>query len=257
MELKKLKIENGMILSKDILKNISEFSIDLVEIVNKNKSDGVISGCEITVQNGMIEVEKGIVKYNGELYFLKEKNFLDLENVEGRNIIVITFNEFVETKDFSVSSFEISIKNGYEAEENEIELGRFNLKKGAELRYEYSQMADFDTEYNIINIKNVKYSCENIKGTLHPLIMKVFAERAFAKKSIDALEASFSVEILNNLIIKRNLIEKFVMAKLKLDKKGCTNIELFEYLVKISKMDSDVRDRNDNKPFQRERIIVD
>jgi hypothetical protein len=115
-----------------------------------------------------------------------------------------------------------------------LELGRFKLREGATLRAIYNQFSDFATEYNTINIINVKYANLN-KYTLHPLIVRNFANKLLQESEGDYLDIAFSMSSLNSRIANRDVIINYLSRKLNLVRKDYTNLDIYKYMQRVIK----------------------
>lgn len=74
--------------------------------------------------------------------------------------------------------------------DNEFELCRFNLRKGAQLRYQYKDLADLETEYDTVNLIHASWS--GLRGmSLSPVITNYFAETVLESKDSQPEDRAF------------------------------------------------------------------
>ncbi|MCL1924406.1 MAG: hypothetical protein FWF50_02355, partial [Defluviitaleaceae bacterium] len=222
------------ILKIEMLENLRDFPRSLLEINIHDLSDGIVKGFFPTVSENTITFSKGIVKYNGQVYLFNPFT-LNYSATEDEVAILLTFGETEENKDYStmpVSAGIHLISEQILGFPNVIELGKFKLKTGAYLRSDYQDLYDFTTEYNTINIVNVKYAGYK-EHTLSHLILKYFARAVVNARSENPLDISFSMLCLNSERIERETILSYIAYRLEEELTPVSNNELHEKLVKV------------------------
>lgn len=247
---------SGTILKKEMLENLRDYPRDFADIYYRDMSFGIISGCSINIEGYEIIVNEGILKYNGNLYSLKEKTVIPYENFSKEMILKIRFFDKETDSGFIKYGSEIFLDEDPNLYENQMELCRFKLKEGAKLRENYVDFADLSTEYNTVNILNVKYS-GNGNETLHPKIIKSFGESLLKSGAKEYEDLVFAMIALNSKLVERVLILEYVNKKIGLDKKGYGNFDLYKALLRIYK---NLKDGKKQEPINRNRpnvILVD
>lgn len=247
--------KKGSILKKEMLENLKSFPRDFSEIYYKDFSEGIISGCDLNVEEYNIVVSRGIIKHNHKLYILDKDYKISYENFIGELILKIVFLD--ERIDNSFSYFESKIELSPELilANNEMELCRFKMKEGAKLRENYIDFSDFSTEFNTLNIINTKYSSYN-SHTLHPKLIKNFA-KFLIQKSTDSEDYIFSILCLNSNIIQKEVVLQYINKKVALEEIELSNDEIYKILNKIYK---NIKDGKKIEVIKRQRpniILVD
>lgn len=247
--------KKGSILKKEMLENLKNFPRDFSEIFYEDFDEGIISGCNISIDAFDIIVSRGIIKHNNRLYLLDKDYRISYENISNEVMLKITFLD--ERVDNSFSYFESKIELSSEIflSSNEMELCRFKMKEGARLREKHVDFSDFSTEFNTLNLINTKYSSYS-SYTLHPKIIKTFA-RFLLQKSTDSEDYVFSMLCLNSNIIQREILIKYINKKLSLEKTSLSNNEIYEMLNKIYR---NIKDGKKSEVTKRQRpnvILVD
>lgn len=232
IEIKYPFFKKDRILKIEMLENIRDFPRDILDIYNENLSDGIVCGFIPSVDKEIITFSKGITKYNGSLYLLSKSISVSYCETESDTMIKINFYDETQDSDYKTTYIEIEIDDNINILDNQQELGRFKLKRGAFLRSNYQDLYDFTTEYNTINIVNVKYAGYK-ESTLNPLILKYFAEESFKYKIQNNIDLSFCMLCMNNEKIERKVIYNYISYRLDEDINSLTNIEIHNNLVKI------------------------
>ena len=231
-EIKYPFFKKGRILKIEMLENLRDYPRDILDVYNEYLSDGIICGLMPKVDKDMITFSKGIVKYNGELYVINAPTSITYGETEVEVIIKLNFHDELRDNDYKTQYINIEIDPNLEIQDNQIELGRFKLKRGAYLRSEYQDLYDFTTEYNTINIVNVLYSGYG-RPTLSNMILKYFAKEALSTRTQNHMDVTFSMLCLNSSRIEREVIYNYVSFKLNEEIVELGNEKLHSKLVKI------------------------
>ncbi|WP_018249133.1 hypothetical protein [Orenia marismortui] len=248
--------KRGNILKKGMLENLRDYPRNFLNLYFNDYSDGIISGCDILIEDDYLCINQGIIKFNGLIYIMDQFYKINYSNTNKEVLIKVKFFEAEDSRDYKNYSSEILLDENLKLADDEFELARFKLREGAKLRANYSSFADFDTEYNTINIINVAYSNHG-QSTLHPLIVSNFAKEILARTSDDSLDLVFAMECLNSRAVNRDLMISYVSKKLALAKEEYSNLELYKYMKKIIKSLSYAKEDKRNSPRRQSKIIVD
>ena len=87
-------------------------------------------------------------------------------------------------------------------------------------------------DYNLLEIINTKYSARNKRGTLHPKMLKLFAEDAMVKDNLDMMDISFISNCLSGFVERENIIF-YIKYKLDLLEDDFENEEIYYKLLEI------------------------
>ncbi|WP_234414354.1 DNA and RNA helicase [Paenibacillus sp. CAA11] len=194
-----------------MLENLRDFPRDLANIHFQNLSDGIVEGTEITVQDKVLTVSPGIIKFRGDLYLLKDKTEIPYEATGRLLVLKIAFRPGTSSPDFDESTGKIILEDTV-PNDQELELARFKLKEGATLRSSYLDFADMVTEYNTLNIVNAAYA-GNRQGTLSPLIFNRFAQEMLVSGSSDPMDLMFALLCLNQGTIEREVAQQYLSTR--------------------------------------------
>lgn len=69
--------EKGSVLTQEMLEALKGYAVDLGNLSYTGYSDGILSGCQVTMSGNMLYIHKGMLIYGQRLYFLsKEMNIV-------------------------------------------------------------------------------------------------------------------------------------------------------------------------------------
>ena len=119
---------------------------------------------------------------------------------------------------------------------NEMEMGRFKLKKGSSLRTSYKDFGDMKTEYDTVNLIHVNRSAR-YAPTLSPEITTHFAREAFPYLNGHSLDDAFCTACLQTgEPLSRELITRYICNRLEWDYKEMDNLSLHRGLAEALDM---------------------
>ncbi|HEY8464242.1 MAG TPA: DNA and RNA helicase [Bacillota bacterium] len=247
----------GRILKTEMLENLRDFPRDFLDIYYQSYSNGVIAGAGLIVGANTLTVTRGIIKYNGKIYLLREPYETPYYNTNLEMVVKVHFFEPTVGSDFTTAKTKISIDEVNTLGPQELELGRFKLREGAQLRSDYKDFFDFNTEFNTINIIQVEYAGVG-KSTLAPLLLKYFASVVIKSNTTNVYDIAFAMECLNQERVERDLIIYYLAQRQGIPVKDYSNKEIYRYLTLIVKeLGSGVRRNTDQRQKRPGRIVVD
>lgn len=248
----------GRTLKIEMLEQLRDFPRDFINILLEQYSDGIITGCELSVNNHYLVIAKGIVKHGGTLYMLKESCSVAYESTNTTVMLKIRFLDETKNNDFIRSGTEIFIDDDLDIKTDELELCRFKAKTGARLRVDYINFEDMSTEYDTVNLINSPFAAP-AKSSLSPSILKTFAKEAFKYPITNALDAAFCMQCLQTQeTLNREMIQNYLSARLRQELREYSNEEIYKYLLQILGDISQGRERSQgNRSFGGRSIMVD
>ncbi|MCI8805824.1 MAG: DNA and RNA helicase [Clostridiales bacterium] len=255
-ELKYPYFKKDRILKIEMLENMRDFPRDMLDIYCFGLTDGIVCGFEPEVDKNKITFSEGITKFKGKVYLIGESVTLDYGETDSDVMIKLCFGEKIRDKDYETTPIDFIIDRDMKVSDNQQELGRFKLKKGAYLRSDYQDLYDFTTEYNTFNVVNVKYA-----GIEEPAInidmLRYFAKEALNAVPKDIYDVSFCMQCLNSTRVEKSVIYSYLNYKLNENISYMSNKDIHNNLVNILddiKRESSRKIRN--RPFS-DKIIVE
>ncbi len=250
--------KRGNVLDKLALDLLRDNPLEILSLMYKNKSDGIISGFDLKVdqENREITITKGIVKCNDELFFLNEDYKINMPIVEDTYILKLKIESNIEDKKYYIRKGEFALETDFKLNPNEIEITRFITREGAELRNNYQNFHDLRRDFNLLEIINTKYSSNNILGTLHPTITRLWGLGVCKKNNLDIFDVNFYLLCLQT-IVERESIIAYINIKCNLNNDDYTNEELYMYLLQILNELGNEREITEKKKIIPKKISIE
>lgn len=233
----------GRVLKKESIEYLRDFPYDLASLACVDYSDGIISGFSVCSKDEYIHLSKGALKYHGDIVIVPD-NEVKIIGYEQPLYIKLVIGKCQLTEDYKIRHIEIKIDKIDSLAENEIELGRFCLNRGAVLRCEYDSFSDLRTPENTLDITHVRFAGIGA-ATLHPRVLKEYA-RAMIANPFDTVDFTFAMMCLNAGILNKSSIEWYIAQKTGSSYKEYTIEELYEKLMSLLPQHS--RRNNQNRP---------
>lgn len=250
------QLERLHILRTETLISMRDRAFDNFTLYLGDYGDGILSGCHLITTKNSITLGEGIILHNKFLYLIKESMSVDYEPTEDYVIMKIIFEPELENENFILRNVSLRLSRDLNLTDNEMELCRFKLKKGAILRTSYTDFFDRATEFDTINTINVPYAAPG-GNTISPEILKDFAGEA-RDFSLNLEDFSFCMKALSGKIISADQISFYIEHRLKINLPNNQNQTLYEYLSLILEDIKNARPREIfNMRNRRREIIVD
>lgn len=225
--------ERGRIMKKEMLWAIRDYAYDFGQLITQSYSDGILIGCNLTVAANSIIVGKGIIKYQDFLYLVNQPQKIDYSSREVFVSLKVRFYPVQEQADFVRYDADLVLDEELEVQKDEIELCRFKLKSGFQLRNNYTCFEDIQTEFDTINLANSTFAAEDGPG-ISPYITKYFAKEALKCHLNNYWDSLFCFQCLNNsYALNPILIRRYIFEKLQVEDVNYSNEKSFEYLALI------------------------
>ncbi len=232
------RFNEGRILKKEMFKNIRDYPKNFVDIYFKNHSNGIILGADILVEKDYLIITEGMVKHSSRIYTLAENYRLPYYDDGKETLIKIRFIDKSKSGDFEFYNTEIFLDQDTFVKRDELELGRFKLRKGSKLKTNHHKFEELYTEYNNVNIINVEYS-SCVKSTLSPKILRAFSKEILKSKNKNIYDINFAMQCMNKRALERKIIILYISNRLQIKYKKYSNMEIYNHLKSILK---EVRD---------------
>jgi len=220
----------GRVLKKESIEYLRDFPYDLATLAWDDYSDGVLGGFKVSIKEDCIVVGQGALKYKGNIILVNET--VSILSEYGRLMYIkVAIGKYQETEDFKLCPIEIKIDKSKPLHDNEIELGRFCLESGAQLRCKYDSFYDLRTEENTLDLTRTPYAGRGTP-TLHPRVLKEFAQ-ALLTSSQDATDTAFALICLNTDVVSKSSIEWYLAKRNHIEYKKYGLEQLYDKLAEM------------------------
>lgn len=250
--------EKNRILKKELLWSLRDYSFTHIQLEYQDYSPGIICGCDVRVDGNKLVISPGIVKYENFICLITEEEKVEYEptgKVTSLKLRIITDHSSQDSITYEMNPV---LDETLCCEENEFELCRFKLQKGAVLRERYTSFEDMMTEYDTMNPVFASWSGLGSE-TITPVITKYFAEQVVKSDGADAIDLAFAWTCLNTYgAVSNAVILSYLRSKgVGSEEKDSTKDQIFMGFVKILKIIEGKKNTKSAGSTKRHRIIVD
>ncbi len=187
--------QDAHILRRSMLEALSDYAFLTNQYLYKGYADGILAGCELTTTKDAVILNEGVLLFEGQLFLVKEPMMVNYHPTNVLNILRLKFSDVMRDANFIYREVDMLLADNREMQKSEMELCRFTLQEGAELRYRYRDFEDRNTDYDTLNQVHAPYAAHG-GSTLAPDIVRNFAEEALDISGISDYDALFCMQIL-------------------------------------------------------------
>ena len=175
------------ILKKESLWDIRDYAYAGWQLSYAEYTDGLLNGCGIRVEEGMLVIGRGMIKFHDFVYLMQEEERISYQPKNRWQVLKAEFTQDKKNPDYWEYQIRFFLDEDMELKENEIEMCRFYLREGSALRDTYKNFSDMSTEYDTLNLIYAAVAGAG-EQTLHPKILMQFAKelsKADGKENAD------------------------------------------------------------------------
>lgn len=249
---------SGTVLTKDMMEAMKSYAVNMGRLSYLGYSDGVLKGCNLSVNEDLITISPGIILYFGEPILINEKIHLEYKATNSCKIVIARIGEEEMTQDYIMRKVQFKLINEDELNFQDIELARFTLQQGARLRNHYKDFYDISTDYNTLCIAYAKWSAYE-RSSISYEVLRKYAEEASKAGLSDAIDQCFIQLIYrgNGTSLHRGIIESYINSKLNKTTANASAYELYQCLTECLKQIQSGKQSGANRPLSNRRIILD
>ena len=212
---KNLKFANGTILTGAMLHEIYKYPREFFRLIYKDFSDGIICGLDYFMDEGNLFLSAGIMKLDGEFYFLeKNLNFsllAEKNNLKTDQKYYICLNKISAVKEpcLTENNFEIILSQ----ENNFPTLGQFVFTKIDDFNFpiliESENPFERIFDRNAFNVLEVNFAAKG-GATFHPFLFRLVKDFLLKKKDKTPLDYSILTQLQNAETISLQTIKSYI-----------------------------------------------
>jgi len=204
--------ERGRIMKKEMLLALRDYSFGLAQLQFSNLTNGIITGCNLSAVGTRLTIAPSIFKFNEFIHIMTEPQSIDCKPTEQITVVKIRFSSNNSGSDYVHYSGKVILDANINLADNEIELCRFKLKLGSNLRTKYVDFDDIETEYDTVNLANATWSGIEEAGIAMP-ILRNYAKEALTCHLTDPWDISFCSQCMSQERVHRQVIMAYLLAK--------------------------------------------
>lgn len=186
--------EHKNLLKKDMLDELRDYPLSLSRMYFDDYGDGIMQGCELSWENDILTLHSGLIHYRGNIYRMEKPYRISCPATDQLTYLKIRFATMNYERGHRRGIGEV-VLNGDVPENEEMEMGRFQLQEGARLRTVYENFEDYQTEYDTANRIYVPYARAGGSG-LWPQLLRVFAIELLKTGTTDVHDVGFAMTVL-------------------------------------------------------------
>ncbi len=183
--------EQNRILKKELLWSLRDYSFAQLQLEYQEYSQGILRGCDITVLGDKLVVSPGIIKYGPFICLMMEEETIGYTPLEQMQFLKIKAEIDRSSPDYIVYRTMLLLDRNEAKDEDEFELCRFHLRKGAKLRSRYTGFLDMITGYDTINL--IYGTWGGLGGeSMAPAVTRYFARTVLESENSQPEDRSFA-----------------------------------------------------------------
>lgn len=226
--------EKGSVLTQEMLEALKGYAVDLGNLSYTGYSDGILSGCQVTMSGNMLYIHKGMLIYGQRLYFLSKEMNIVVNPGKQWQVLRIRIGNMNKAKNFLIGDMQLELASDVQENKDKIEICRFRLQDGALLRNKYRDFQDLTTEFDTINEIYAQWSgYEN--PTISNRVLKEFATEAMKKGVKDSADIAFVTQILSldSKSMNREAIQFYIASRLQRTYTEMSNLDIYRGLQEV------------------------
>ncbi|WP_077611737.1 hypothetical protein [Clostridium sp. Marseille-P2415] len=229
------QFEKKRLLRVEMLDKLRDYPKNFIDLSFQGFGDGVVSGCQITWDDGRLTISPGMIYRKGSLYFMEQPYVLECKAEDRVRYLKVQFLAEVREAGKIVGNTRILLEDKKPDPACEIELCRFRLQEGARLRDSHENLEDYSTEYDTINLVHQPYAAAG-GSTLNPQIVRQFSKEMMRSRPSDPLDASFSMTALSSHgLVTADCLREYLSARQGEDYENKGNAGIYRGLLETLK----------------------
>lgn len=226
--------EKGAVLTQEMLEAMKGYAIDFANLQYEGYADGIISGCSVTMSDNVLSIAKGMIRYQGRLYFLSDGMHVMVKPGNGWKVLYLRMGDISKVGNYLVADIELDLDEDLQEYGNRIEICRFRLQDGARLRNQYRDFQDMSTEFDTVNEIYARWSAYGA-NSVSIRMLKEFAKEASTKNLQNPLDQMFvhQVLMLDGKTMNRDAIIFYLNTRFGRNNMQMTNMDIYRGLQEV------------------------
>ena len=225
--------ERGRIMKKELLWALRDYSYSALQLQYKDYPDGIIQGCGIRIEQNILCITPGIIKCQEFIFLLADEERIEYAPTEEYISLKFRLVKKEVLADYTRYITEFALEESIDRKRNEIEICRFRLKEGAELRTDYQDFYDIQTKYDTINLADATWAASG-GNTLSKEVTDYFARKVLECEGAETQDVQFAYFLLQSReAVSYDILLDYIYRKTGKGKQSITTEETFRLLDSI------------------------
>ena len=227
----------GYILRQEMLAALSDQAFNLGELMVAGFGDGFLTGCCLSTTKEIIQMGPGAILFGGKLCLLTEALSIAYFPTDTLCICKLRFSEEYQSNTCVYREANMILTGSDNPNSNELEVCRFKLQPGAQLRYKYDDFEDRSTEYDTLNTICAPFAAHS-GSSLAPELLRVYAQELLGANPSDPIDKTFCLQALSaHTTLPKEVLIAYIRLRTGNDDLclPCSNAEIYDALLKILK----------------------
>ena len=209
---KTVSFVHGAVLTKDMLGELYQYPRDFVKLKYDSYSDGILEGIDFVVHEGNVCITRGLIKFQGEYYFLLQPVNLTVY-LQGKSLQDKQYNLYLQRSEkkyadhITEKSLEIYISEDTETDMfllfrfwgTDMRLPTVRSQEDMVKSTKKSRFWEFDNPL-YVDFRDTVYAMPE-KGTFHPFLFRAVRKYLKEKENKSTIEWGLLLQLQNNSIL--------------------------------------------------------
>ncbi|MCM1173841.1 MAG: hypothetical protein NC341_02190 [Blautia sp.] len=206
--------KRGRIAKKEVLTALRDYSYTALQLQYAGYPDGILSGCRIRTDEHFLYTGPGVIKCRNVLFLIAEEEKIPYFSADYAISLKFRLLEKETMPGYISYRTEFRLDKKLEQEQNELELCRFRLRRGARLRADYKDFFDMQTEYDTVNLANAAWSAVG-GNTLSKEITDSFAKQVLAcgRAGMEDIQFAYLLLLQSKEAVKYEILTDYIHRK--------------------------------------------
>ena len=217
----------------EMLEQLRDYPRNYFKLHFQGFSNGIMDGCQITWDNGQLNIAPGILYFAGNIYFMENSCQMECHAENKMRYLKVEFMTEIQDEGKIEGNTRIILDDRIPDVACELELCRFRLQEGARLRDTYENFEDYATEYDTVNRIYVPFASYG-HATIWPEILRRYAEEILEAGSKNLFDISFAMNVLANQgEVPKECIERYLQMSQERKKTESGNKSIYDGLREV------------------------
>jgi hypothetical protein len=222
------------IVKTEHLQTLCDYSFARLEVEYQEYYDGIVCGCAVWADGKRLHIGPGMVKFEGFISLISKELLVEYTPTDEWCVLKMRMSLDEHPGDVQIHRLDPVLDDNIVCGRDELEVCRFKLRKGSQLRSDYQSFVDMVTEYDTINLLSATWG--SLSGiTLAPAVTNYFARLVLAEEGSSPADIGMAYHCLDRKeAVSQVILRDYVVRRqgLRADKE-LDNRAIYEHMIDI------------------------